>query len=78
VASDKAGYMGVSGCFVGYNGHASFEIVGDGGEANLESGLSQSAPSHPVQSVAALGSAEDFLDPAAHTVDPTVPRPELT
>jgi hypothetical protein len=66
--------MGVSGCFVGYNGHGSFGIVGDGDEANLESGLRQSAPSRPVQSVAALGNAEDFLDPAAHTLDPIVPR----
>jgi hypothetical protein len=66
MASDKVGWVGVSRCFVGYNGHGSFEIVGDGGEANLEGGLGKSAPSHTVQSVAALGSAEDFLDPAAY------------
>lgn len=55
------------------DGQCSFEVVGDDGEADLRGGLGQSLPAHAPQSVAALPSSKDLLDPAAHPMDRPAP-----
>lgn len=55
------------------NLQAPFQIVGDGGQANLNAFLCKPSPSHLAQAVASFPCPEDFLDPAADTVDRLVP-----
>ena len=63
----------------------SFEIVGDGGEVDLDGGPSTSlrrafgeaAPSHSAKSVASFPGAEYLFDPAPYPVDRLIPFSEL-
>lgn len=51
------------------NVQGALEVVGDGGEVDLDGGFGETSPSHSAQAVAALPRSEDFLDPAAHAMD---------
>ncbi len=51
----------------------SFDVVGDGGEADLHGGLGKPAPSHAWKTIASLPGAEDLLDPATDAMDRLVP-----
>jgi len=55
------------------DGAGALEVVGDGGEMNLDGGLDETPPSHSPQSIAALPGSEDLLDPGTHAVDRLVP-----
>lgn len=59
------------------NVYGAFEVVGDGGELNLDGGFGETSPSHSAQTVAALPCPEDLLDPAPHPMDRLVPFFEL-
>jgi hypothetical protein len=54
-----------------------FEVVGDGGEVDLDGGFVDAAPSHPAQAVASFLCAEDLLNPPPHPVDGLIPVFEL-
>jgi hypothetical protein len=55
----------------------SAEVVGDGGEGELEGGFREAAPSRAPEAVAAFPPSEDLLDPAADALDRTVSGGEL-
>ena len=55
----------------------SFEIVGDGGEVDLDGGFGEAAPSHSAKPVASFPGAEYLLYPAPHPMDRLVPFSEL-
>jgi hypothetical protein len=55
----------------------SFEVVGDGGEVDLDGGFVDAAPSHPAQAVASFPCAEYLLNPPPHPVDGLIPVFEL-
>lgn len=55
----------------------SFEIVGDGGDVDLDGGFGKAAPSHSAKSVASFPGAEYLFDPAPHPMDWLVPFLEL-
>jgi hypothetical protein len=55
----------------------SFEVVGDGGEVDLDGGFVDAAPSHPAQAVASFPGSEDLLNPPPHPVDELIPVFEL-
>src|SRR5918998_662329 len=57
----------------GEDGEGAFQVVGDGGEMDLDGGLSEAAPSHPTQAVGALPGSEDLLDAGADAMDRLVP-----
>ena len=59
------------------NVHGALEVVGDGGEIDLDGGFGETSPSHPAQAVAALPCTEDLLDPAPNPMDRLVPFFEL-
>jgi hypothetical protein len=52
-------------------------IVGDGGEVDLDGCFGDAMPSHSAKPVASFPGAKDFLDPAPHPVDWLVPVFEL-
>lgn len=52
------------------------EVVGDGCETNLDSGLGQSSPPHAMQAIASLPGAEDLLDAGPQMVDGLFPDAE--
>ena len=47
----------------------SFEIVGDGGEVDLDCGFGEAAPSHSAKPEASFPGTEYLLDPAPHPMD---------
>jgi hypothetical protein len=49
------------------------EVVGDGGEVDLDGGFGETSPSHSAQAVAALPCPEDLLDPAPYPMDWLIP-----
>ena len=64
-------------CLSCENVHGALEVVGDGGEVDLDGGFGETSPSHSAQAVAALPCTEDLLDPAPHPMDRLVPFFEL-
>ena len=48
------------------NVHGALEVVGDGGEVDLDGGFGEASPSHSAQPVTTLPCSEDLLDPAPH------------
>ena len=66
-----------SACLGSETVQGALEIVGDGGEVDLDGGFGETSPSHSAQAVAALPRSEDLLDPAAHTMDRLVPFVKL-
>lgn len=58
--------------------HGALEIVGNGGEVDLNGGFGETSPSHSAQAVRALPCPENLLDPAAHPMDGLVPFMEPT
>jgi hypothetical protein len=59
------------------NIHGALEVVGDGGEMDLDGSFGETSPSHSTKAVAALSGSENLLDPAAHAMDRLVPFMEL-
>lgn len=59
------------------NVHGAFQVVGDGGEVDLNGGVSETSPSHSALSVAAFPSAEVLLDPTLHSMDRLIPFLDL-
>jgi hypothetical protein len=55
----------------------SFEVVGDGGEVDLNGGFGDPSRTHPAQTLASFPCPEYLLDPAPHPVDRLVPFFEL-
>jgi hypothetical protein len=51
-----------------------FDVVSNGGEMDLALGLGEPEPSHATKMIAALPSAEDFLDPGANGPQRTIVR----
>jgi hypothetical protein len=49
--------------------HGAFEVVGNGGEVDLDGCFGEAAPSHSAQAVAALPCSENFLDPSPYPMD---------
>lgn len=64
-------------CRHGENAYCALEIIGDGGEVDLDGGFGKTSPSHSAKSVTALSRSEDLLDPATHAMDWLVPFMEL-
>lgn len=64
-------------CWNGENIHRALEIVGDGGEVDLDGGFGETSPSHSAQAVASLPCPEDLLDARAHAMDRLIPFMEL-
>jgi hypothetical protein len=56
----------------------SFEVIGDGGEVNLDGGFCDAAPSHAAKAIASFPGAEYLLDPASHPMDWLIPFSELS
>ena len=54
------------------------EVVGDGGEVDLDGGFGETSPSHAAQAVRTLPCSEDLLNPAANAMDRLVPFMELS
>jgi len=63
----------VSSCLSRDDIEGALEVVGDGGEVDLDGGFGEASPSHTAQAVAAFPGAEDLLDPTAHVMDWLVP-----
>ena len=63
--------MHLSGC--GENPGAAFDIISDGGEADLQTRLCEPSPAHASKAVASLPRSEDFFDAATNAVDRPVP-----
>ena len=61
----------LSGC--GENPGAAFDIISDGGEADLQTRLCEPSPAHASKAVASLPRSEDFFDAATNAVDRPVP-----
>ena len=57
----------LSGC--GENPGAAFDIISDGGEADLQTRLCEPSPAHASKAVASLPRSEDFFDAATNAVD---------
>ena len=55
----------------------SFEVVGDGGEVDLDGGFGETALSHPAKPVALFPGAEHLFDSALHPMDRLVSFLEL-
>lgn len=55
------------------NIQGALEVVGDGGEVDLDCGFGETSPSHSAQAIAALPCAEDLLDPPSDAMDGLVP-----
>jgi hypothetical protein len=51
-----------------------FDVVGDGGEMDLEFGLGKPKPSHAPESITTFPGSEDFLDPGADRTQGAVVR----
>ena len=64
----------LSGC--GENPGAAFDIISDGGEADLQTRLCEPSPAHASKAVASLPRSEDFFDAATNAVDRPVPSPK--
>ena len=52
---------------------AAFDIISDGGEADLQTRLCEPSPAHASKAVASLPRSEDFFDAATNAVDRPVP-----
>lgn len=59
------------------NVHGALEVVGDGGEVDLDGDFGEASPLRSAQAVRTLPSSEDLLDPATHPVDRLAPFVEL-
>lgn len=57
--------------------HCALEVVGDGGEMDLDGGFGETSPSRSAKAVAALPCSEDLLDPTPNAMDRLVPFMEL-
>ena len=65
--------------------HGALEVVGDGGEVDLDAGFGEASPSlswaspkgHSSEPAASFPCPEDFLDPASHPMDRLIPLMEL-
>jgi hypothetical protein len=53
------------------NVHGALEVVGDGGEMDLDGGFGEASPSHSAQTVAAL---PKIFDPAIRDIKPSLDR----
>lgn len=60
----------------GHDRQAALEVVGDGGEPNLNRGFGQPSPPHPAQTVASFPGAKDLLDPTSYPMNGTIPGME--
>src|SRR3984957_8577687 len=61
----------LSGC--GENPGAAFDIISDGGEADLQTRLCEPSPAYASKAVASFPRSEDFFDAATNAVDRPVP-----
>lgn len=59
------------------NVHGALEVLGDGGEADLDGGFGEASLSHPAQAIAAFPCTENLLDPPADAMDRLIPLVEL-
>src|SRR6478735_6029342 len=60
-------------CSLTNNAPCALEVIGDGGEADLYSGLGKPTPAHTPETIAALPGSEDLFDPASDPMDGSVP-----